>query len=404
MMYADWNDCMQGDIDRDLASAKLDYHSALTDFVMDLTEETMGAVCTVIPDVMIAPFGAGISLNPSEICDGIAELLGAVKNFAGPVSGFAFAKTGWDIEQEGYAACNPMQIGFARAFCDIHCVRDAVIRGDRSIIRNLETATKKTNNNMKALVKWSVDSARAETGWLGDKLDYMHVINTAYLKEIHTMLTQSASEDESGLLQATQASTDAMFAELSGFAQGASFDELSRLTAKEAIDSFLQVPDLPSAPNTTAAQVLLERLDAMHQTLGRLGENHGRGKSEMLARQMARTLRQLQRQASFQLRTLGVYRQESNASSLIAKSGASSRERHEVLVSLDHIWWQLRAKLDAYLDVAEEEVEAFQSSLLEMRSYMDCQKGFRGLASSYTANMATLRRSHRHLRSAWRQG
>ena len=28
-----------------------------------------------------------------------------------------------------------MQIGFARAFCDIHCVRDAVIRGDRSIIR-----------------------------------------------------------------------------------------------------------------------------------------------------------------------------------------------------------------------------------------------------------------------------
>ena len=30
-----------------------------------------------------------------------------------------------------------MQIGFARAFCDIHCVRDAVVRGDRSIIRRL---------------------------------------------------------------------------------------------------------------------------------------------------------------------------------------------------------------------------------------------------------------------------
>ena len=39
--------------------------------------------------------------------------------------------------EEGYAACNPMQVGFARAFCDIHCVRDAVIRGDRSIIRHL---------------------------------------------------------------------------------------------------------------------------------------------------------------------------------------------------------------------------------------------------------------------------
>ena len=31
--------------------------------------------------------------------------------------------------------------GFARVFCDVHCVRDAVIRGDRSIIRNLELAT-----------------------------------------------------------------------------------------------------------------------------------------------------------------------------------------------------------------------------------------------------------------------
>ena len=46
-----------------------------------------------------------------------------------------------------------------------------MIRGDRSIIRNLEKATKKTNNNMAALIKWSVDSARTETGWIADKID-----------------------------------------------------------------------------------------------------------------------------------------------------------------------------------------------------------------------------------------
>ncbi|CAE7337823.1 Slc47a1 [Symbiodinium microadriaticum] len=78
-----------------------------------------------------------------------------------------------------------MQVGFARAFCDIHCVRDAVIRGDRSIIRNLEMATKKTNNNLKALVKWSVDASHTDIGWIGEKLDYMHIINTAYMQEIH---------------------------------------------------------------------------------------------------------------------------------------------------------------------------------------------------------------------------
>ena len=30
----------------------------------------------------------------------------------------------------------------------------------------------------------------------------------------------------------------------------------------------------------------------------------------------------------------------------------------KVLVSLDHIWWQLRNKLDAYLEVAEDEIQA----------------------------------------------
>ena len=34
----------------------------------------------------------------------------------------------------------PLQVGFSRLFCDIHCVRDAVIRGDRTILRNLEQA------------------------------------------------------------------------------------------------------------------------------------------------------------------------------------------------------------------------------------------------------------------------
>ena len=30
----------------------------------------------------------------------------------------------------------------------------------------------------------------------------------------------------------------------------------------------------------------------------------------------------------------------------------------QVLVSLDHIWWQLRNKLDSYLEVAEDEIQA----------------------------------------------
>ena len=45
---------------------------------------------------------------------------------------------------------------------DIHCVRDAVIRGDRSIINNLEKATKISNDNMKKMVEWSTEVADRE--------------------------------------------------------------------------------------------------------------------------------------------------------------------------------------------------------------------------------------------------
>lgn len=40
----------------------------------------------------------------------------------------------------------------------------------------------------------------------------------------------------------------------------------------------------------------------------------------------------------------------------------------------------------------------------EMSSYMDCKKGFKRLIASYTTSMANMKRSHRQLQNAWREG
>lgn len=396
---------MQGDIERDLASARLDYHGALTEFIMDMVEAGGGMICDAIPDVMIAPFGTGVGMNPGKICEGAMELVGAIKTFAGPASGFHFAKQGWEIEQEGYAACNPMQIGFARAFCDIHCVRDAVIRGDRSIVRNLELATKKTNNNMATLMKWSVEAAHTESGWLADKMDYSHVINVAYLQDIHNMLTGlTGPQGEGQLIERAAIATSKMFEEMQGYAEAASFNDLSRVTARDALETFLATPDLAGAPSNATALALLGHLERLHGTL-RLAAR--KQKEQLVERQLQQSVRQLQRQAQLQLRSLGVYRLESDASSHRTRkerhhfmSTAASLERRQVMMSMDHIWWQLRKKLDEYLSVAEEEVRSFQVSLEEMGSYMHCKKGFSSLVASYTSSMASLKRSHRQLRHA----
>ena len=46
-----------------------------------------------------------------------------------------------------------------------------------------------------------------------------------------------------------------------------------------------------------------------------------------------------------------------------------------VSVDVDRIWWQLRVKLDEYLEVAEEEVNAFQKSIDDMASFQGVAVG-----------------------------
>ena len=55
MLQYEWAGIIQqpklpGDIERDLASAQIDYNGALSEFIMEMTEEVMGMVCGIIPD------------------------------------------------------------------------------------------------------------------------------------------------------------------------------------------------------------------------------------------------------------------------------------------------------------------------------------------------------------------
>eukprot|EP00933_Yihiella_yeosuensis_P040876 TRINITY_DN3528_c0_g1_i11.p1 TRINITY_DN3528_c0_g1~~TRINITY_DN3528_c0_g1_i11.p1 ORF type:complete len:1502 (-),score=330.55 TRINITY_DN3528_c0_g1_i11:334-4839(-) len=403
MMYADWNECMQGDINRDLASATLDYHGAIGEFSHEIFSESLGLICKAIPDVMIAPLGAGISLNPNAICSGAKDFTDALAKFTAPAMGFGIAVKQHALEVEGYNACNPMQIGFARAFCDIHCVRDAVIRGDRSIIRNLESATTKTNINLKRLVKWSVESNRLETGWLGDKMDYSDAHNSIYFKEIIKMLGDlKASKSQKALL--VERASQAMFKEMSEMAQSASLQSTSKVTAQDALQSFLKSSDdLTEDVNVTKAVALFNQLDSLQSTLRRAGGGQvSISKSQLVARQLAQDVSSLKRQAEQQHEVLGVYRMQSDASRRMQNSHANS-DRHEILIAMDRIWWQLREKLDSYLDTAQEEVNSFKQAFAEMENYQKCSTGYSSLFSRYTDSMAVMDRSRRQLRSTWRE-
>jgi len=404
MMYSDWNDCMQGDINRDLADANLDYQGAMSTFVHDISKESLGLICKGVPNVEVAPFGLGIAMNPSKICGGVKDLAEAIAKFTSPAMGFGISVKKHALQVEGFNACNPLQVGFARAFCDIHCVRDAVVRGDRSIIRNLEQATTKTNINLKRLVKWSVESNRLETGWLGDKMDYSDAQNSIYFKEILKQLGDLSGAKSQKLLLVERAS-EAMFKEMAEMAQAASLQSASKVTAKYALQNFLESSDdLTDEVNVTKAVALFNQLDSLQSTLRRAaGGQSGISKSQLVARQLAKDISSLKHQADQQHEVLGVYRMQSDAARRIHSSHATTSERHQVLISMDHIWWQIREKLDRYLDMAQTEVSSFKQAFAEMENYQKCSSGYSSLFSHYTASMAVMDRSRRQLRSTWRE-
>ena len=54
-------------------------------------------------------------------------------------------------------------------------------------------------------------------------------------------------------------------------------------------------------------------------------------------------------------------------------------ERHSILISMDQVWWQLRNKMDQYVEAAEDELRTFQSAFADFENYQASGPLRRGL-------------------------
>ncbi|CAE7628987.1 unnamed protein product, partial [Symbiodinium necroappetens] len=120
---------------------------------------------------------------PTTIATTCADLADVCKGIVNSVyAGVKLLKyTGAEILQSQINSaaskdCSAAQANFARMFCDVHCVRDAVIRGDRTILRNLKKATDITNGNTAKLAEWIVKTQQLDVSWLAEKIDHQTVV------------------------------------------------------------------------------------------------------------------------------------------------------------------------------------------------------------------------------------
>ena len=65
--------------------------------------------------------------------------------------------------------------------------------------------------------------------------------------------------------------------------------------------------------------------------------------------------------------------------------------------------WRMRKHLEGYLEVADAELEQFQASLSLLDSYDRCFASKEELLRSYGLSMKMMRKSHRKLKSSWRE-
>ena len=77
-------------------------------------------------------------------------------------------------------------------------------------------------------------------------------------------------------------------------------------------------------------------------------------------------------------------------------------DTRSLLVDLDSSWWSLRAELDKYLHVAQEQVSAYRETVSTLSDYTSkCARGFSALQLSYSKLAAVERRAHDVLQQTW---
>ena len=133
---------------------------------MNLPAAIASTTCTFAPEILTAPMGFGASADLADICKGIVHSVTAGVKLL-KYAGSEILRS--QINKAAAADCDATQANFARMFCDVHCVRDAVIRGDRTILRNLKKATDITNGNTAKLAEWIVKTQQLDVSWLAEE-------------------------------------------------------------------------------------------------------------------------------------------------------------------------------------------------------------------------------------------
>ncbi|CAE7220774.1 unnamed protein product [Symbiodinium natans] len=378
--YKSVKECSDRDIVRELQMAKWsqahNYHTMGFDYARDL----IMAYADGMPEVEAAPIGAGFEFQPGSI---LAAYSTWYFNTIQLGEDIAMQQHEMHFEQAGHDDCNPIQHGFARTFCDLHCIRDAVRKGDDAILRALEEAVEIIGKNTQLLLE--------------------HYVG----EESGSLLVEEASKIRRGL--ATQ------FQELRAVAQEAALETRASLAGARAIKAFA---------GRWRHQGNVSGLASLHTMAGEVAQLHSTvtavssqklSRVEEMQQNSLETVAYMNKFLKARAHVLGLYHQTASR----AKTAQTWFKQHwtnkmsvldelrdasvaQALETFDTMWWQVRRKLDAYLDAADDHTRAMSHAVDSLRSYAgQCHASFVQLKKSYAASIRAEKHDHATLKSTW---
>merc|ERR1719215_2050102 len=305
-----------------------------------------------------------------------------------------------DIGFKSDADCDELQGGMARLFCDIHCVRDGVVRGDLNLRRNMKEATAKINKNIEQFAQWNVDSLNSQTHWLADKMDHVDTKLSLQIEALSELIPTPAPTDD--LLQTASSQVSSMLTEMQGVTQQAAVSATSRISAERALAGFVSTADqLSGDANATRAAQALQQITALHAVLK---FSSGQSKTSSASTMLLEGVRHMQEAVQQQMATVGIYRRHGEQSQKFVRNFSMSRgSSATMLVEMDRIWWRLRGEIDAYMDHAEGQIAAFSTAFFCLAAYRECSSGFSEALEAYDGAVAARETAHGKLKETWRE-
>merc|ERR1719188_1680041 len=142
----------------------MDYQTMKWIIREDLVAASVKFVCSIIPNNLVSPFGVGVKFKLfHKLCNWGVTAANKGADLVSSYNNYNFQRK---HNRAWLADCTTKGEGMARLFCDVHCVRDAVLRSEKNLRRVVHRATKLTNKNLQAFAQWNQEYMMGQTNFL----------------------------------------------------------------------------------------------------------------------------------------------------------------------------------------------------------------------------------------------